>query len=240
MRYKAVVSYDGSKYYGWQTQLHGKSIQQHIESIIKIKFDTAIKLVASGRTDTGVHATGQVVHFDFDLDVEPQRLMNAINASLNKDIHIESMEKVSDEFHARFNVKSKEYWYTINVGQYDSSMANRQLQICEELDLEAMKDACKVFIGEHDFVSFSSDPREDTVRTITSFEIVKEQDIIIFKVKGDGFLNHMIRHLVGCLIAIGKGKIKKDYITKQLNNPKKGQNYHKVTSEGLCLRQVNY
>lgn len=240
MRYKGIVAYDGSKYKGWQKQPHGQSVQQHIEAAMKLKFDAPVNVIASGRTDTGVHALGQVVHFDYKYDIEPERFRKAINKTLNKDVHFLTLEKVSDEFHSRFNVVKKEYWYTVNVGKYETLNANRQLQVCCDLDLKAIQEAAKLFEGEHDFVSFSNDPRENTVRIIYYLKVEKENDIITFKVNGTGFLNHMIRNIVGCLIAIGKGKITKDHVIKHLNNPVKGNNYYKANPEGLCLMLVEY
>ena len=167
MRYLITFSYDGSKYKGYQKQPNEVTIQGELER-------------ASGRTDAGVHALNQKAHFDLDINITSEKLKIALNSLLPGDIYVKEVEEVDSDFHARFNVKEKEYIYKINVGEYNPLEKDYIYQCNKELDIDKMKEAIKYFEGTHDFKSFTknNDEKDDYVRTIIKTGITIENDII--------------------------------------------------------------
>ncbi len=242
MRYKCICSYDGALFHGFQVQDNLRTVQSEIENVLKevLKVDTTI--YGSGRTDALVHAKGQVFHFDSEIDMTELQMQKAINSLLPADIYILKVEKVSDEFHSRFNAISKEYHYVIGLEEYNPFKRN---YVCypmyRNIDYKKMEEASKIFIGEHDFKSFSKlGKNENTVRKIYSIEFCYCESELTIKIIGNGFLHNMVRIIVGMLLEVGKGKITKDYLINALD--KKDRKYcPKVApAEGLYLFKVNY
>ena len=155
MRYLITFSYDGSKFKGYQKQPRLKTVQGEIEHALKTMSKTSISVHASGRTDAGVHALNQKAHFDLNMDIEPEKLVKALNSLISEYIYIKDAEIVPDDFHARFNVKAKEYIYKINMGEYNPIEKDYVYQYNENLDLAEMERAIKYLEGTHDFKSFS-------------------------------------------------------------------------------------
>lgn len=243
MRYKVICSYDGNNYVGFQSQKNGLAIQDVIEKALKRIFSQNIRISMSSRTDAGVHAKGQVFHFDCDTIIDNYKLKGAINALLPKDIHIIEVKKVSEEFHSRFSVKDKTYEYLINIGEYDVFLNGYAYQCKYKLDLDLMKKATELFLGKHDFGSFNTSSYKEypnQVREIKEFKMLKKGNIIKFRITGDGFLRNMVRIIIGSLIDLGRGKKTIEEIEDMLNNPSKHTKRYNIDSHGLYLIKIRY
>ncbi len=243
MRYKVTLAYNGNNYVGFQSQINGPSIQDNIELALKRIFNKDIRIVMASRTDAGVHAYGQVFHFDTDKIMDPYKLKGAINSLTNKDIHVLDVKKVSNKFHARFNVKNKTYKYLVNIGEYDVFLDGFAYQCFYKLDLELMKKGAELFLGTHDFSSFNTTPYEvkkDQVRTINEFKITKKKDLLTITVSGNGFLKNMVRIMVGSLIDLGRGKKSLEEIKDMLDHPNKKALRYNITGSGLYLVKIRY
>ncbi len=243
MRYKVTLAYNGNNYVGFQSQINGLAIQDAIEKAIKIIFKEDIRIIMASRTDAGVHAYGQVIHFDSEKKMDAYKLKGSLNALTPKDIHISKVEIVSNKFHCRFDVKSKTYEYLINVGEYNVFLDGFAYQCYYKLDLDLMKKGAELFLGTHDFSSFNTTPYEDKkdqVRTISEFKITKNKDLIKIRVTGDGFLRNMVRIMVGTLIDLGRGQKNLKDIENMLLCPSKNTKRYNITGSGLYLVKIRY
>jgi tRNA pseudouridine38-40 synthase len=214
MRYKLTVEYDGKNYFGFQKQIDcaNKTIEGLLEDAIFKLTNERIKIIASGRTDAGVHASGQVIHFDLEKDFDDYKFMMGINNFLREEeISILNCQKVDKNFHARFSAKARHYRYIIiNRRAPLTFQKNRAWHFfSEDLDVELMKEATKFLIGEHDFSSFrdAQCQANSTIRTIDKIEITQNDDEILIDISAKSFLHHMVRNIVGTLAWIGSKKI---------------------------------
>ena len=243
MRYKVLVSYDGNNYAGFQSQINALTIQDVIETVLEKIFIEKIRIVMSSRTDAGVHARGQVFHFDSDKKKDLYKLKYSINCLLPKDIHVKEVEIVDESFHARYSVKQKTYEYIINVGEYDVFLNGYAYQCYYPLDIDLMKKGAKLFIGTHDFYSFNTSSIKEyphQVRTIKEFKITKKGNIIKIKVTSTGFLRNMVRIMVGTLIDLARGQKTLKDIEDMFNNPSKSTRRFNADPHGLYLVQIKY
>ena len=246
MRYLITFAYDGSGYKGYQKQPKKKTIQGELEKALKtINNDTKVEVHASGRTDAGVHAHNQKAHFDLEINITPSNLQKALNSLTPKYIYIRRVEPVSETFHARFNVKAKEYVYKINMGEYDPIERNYVYQYNKKLDVVEMERALKYLEGEHDFKSFSKadEEKEDYVRRIVQTNLIrtlKNVNKIEIVFLGTGFLRYQVRNMVGTLIEIGEGKRKSEDIIEILNAKDRRKAGKTAAPEGLYLNDVFY
>ena len=243
MRYLITVSYDGSKYAGYQKQLDVNTIQTELENALtRLNDNKFTSVVASGRTDRGVHAINQKAHFDLDISITPDKLKMALNSMLPDDIYIKDAKEVDDSFHARFNVKSKEYIYKINLGEYNPIEKDYVYQYSNKLDIDSMKNAIKYFIGIHNFKSFvaADDIRDNYEREIMSADINVDNDIVTISFIGTGFLRYMVRNMVGLLIEIGEGKRKAEDVLSILEKEDRKASGKTAPACGLYLKNVNY
>ncbi|MDD5791272.1 MAG: tRNA pseudouridine(38-40) synthase TruA [Erysipelotrichaceae bacterium] len=244
MRYKVTVAYDGRAYVGFQSQINGLAIQDVIEKgLRKIFNQDDLRIVMASRTDKGVHARDQVFHFDHEKVIEPARLKMAINTFMPNDIHILKVEHVDSSFHARYLVKNKTYEYLVNLGEYDVFLNGYAYQCYYKLDIEKMIEASKLFLGTHDFTSFNTSPKDlypNQVRTIYEFEIRKDGDRLTFHIKGDGFLRHMVRIIVGTLIELGRGKKNISDVKEMFDHPTKSKRRYNIDGAGLYLMKIEY
>ena len=177
MRYLMTFSYDGSKYSGYQKQPKKKTIQSEIEKVLKkINSEQKVDIHASGRTDAGVHALNQKAHFDMDAKMSPDKLKHSINCLLPKDIYIKDIKEVNDDFHARFNVKAKEYVYKINMGEYNPLERNYVYQYNNRVDVTEIERAMKYLEGTHNFKSFTKtdEEKDDYVRTLSQTNLIRD------------------------------------------------------------------
>ena len=240
--YKLSVSYDGTNFYGYQKQEKHRSVQEELEkAITRLNANKPIVLLASGRTDRKVHAINQVCSFQCDSELNLYYFKHALNTLLPNDINVSDVELVDNNFHPRYDAKSKTYRYLINVGPYDVFKANYVYQFNRELDLDAMIEASKVFIGKHDFRTFSSALKsQDTIREIFDIKITKENKIIAVEFNGDGFLRYMVRKIVTAILDVGLHKKSVDDLNKLLEEKNKTKYSKVISGEGLYLVDVKY
>lgn len=242
MRYLITFSYDGTNYNGYQKQLNKNTIQDKIESALNKITSNKIIIHASGRTDSKVHALNQKAHFDLDKEYDLYKLKKSINSLIPEDIHISNIEVVDNDFHARFNIKEKEYIYKLNIGEYNPIDRNYVYQYNKELDLDKMIEASKYLLGEHNFKSFTKtdDSKEDYIRNIYKINIIKKDNIITFDFIGNGFLRYMIRNIVGTLIEVGENKIEPIKVKEILDSQNRKNAGKTAHPEGLYLYNVKY
>lgn len=237
--YKIRLKYDGKDFFGYAIQKDKITVQGILEKSLKKILNEEITIWSSGRTDRGVHANDQVISFFSKLKITPDNLTIALNNQTPKNIEIKSTIIMDQDFNARFSVKNKTYKYIINNGEYNIFKRDYEIYIFRKIDFLLIKEASKEFIGKHDFASFSTTEKENTIRDINSIEILKNKnDIITIKINANGFLKYMVRMIVAKIINIGLGKI--NNINSLLDNPKKGSSILKAPPEGLYLDIVNY
>ena len=219
-RYRLVLAYDGTAYSGYQLQENGPSVQRKLEEALAYVNRAPVRVFGCSRTDAGVHARAFCAHCDLAVPIPPANLVRAMNAQLPNDIRILRAATARPDFNARNDAKGKEYRYFL----YQADILPPHLApfwaFCHRpLDLAAMQDAARRFVGRHDFVSFAANPHRDletTVRTIFDFTVRRAGPRITFSVKGDGFLYKQVRSMVGFLLRVGKGGEKPEAVTELL------------------------
>lgn len=237
--YYMSVSYDGSKFYGFQ-RLKGKiSVQECLENALTKINKSEVLVKGAGRTDRGVHALDQGVSFALNQSVPPERLKNALNSLVNPYIKVNDVAIVDEKFHARFSVKSKTYTYLINLGEFDPIRNDYVYNYNRALDIKKMKRASKVLLGAHSYEAFTSGKRENYNSIITSIKFSKKKSILSITFEGKSFYRYMVRNLVGALMLVGEGKITSNELEDILNLKKRG-NYLTVPASGLYLVHVKY
>ncbi len=243
MRFLLKFAYDGTAYCGYQSQPNLITIQECLEkALTKINNGKKTTITSTGRTDKGVHALTQYGHTDLDVNITEKKLRRAMNSNLPADIHVIETKIVPDDFHARYNVKSKEYQYYINIGEYNPIERNYVFQYNYTLNIDAMLDAIKVFKGTHDFRAFVTDnkDKENCVRTITNATIEKQGNKIIITFEGNGFLRYQIRNMVGILIKVGENKISTEDVEKILASKDRTTSGKTAPAQGLYLTKITY
>jgi len=243
------IEYDGTNYRGWQTQKTPgerskfKTIQQTLENILTKILKEPVKLFASGRTDAGVHAAGQIANFKTHTQIPLTKLKVAVNSLLPYDIRIKTVKQVGLDFHARYDAKSKVYQYTIlNKSEHSVFTRNFSTYIRYPLDVELMRKEAKAFLGKHDFKSFqASDKRvRNSVRTIKMISVKKRRGYIYINIEADGFVYNMVRNIAGTLIELGRGKLQAGSIKKILQAKNRIYAGRIASARGLRLLKVNY
>ena len=245
-RWKCVCAYDGSGFSGWQSQPSGDSVQDCIEARLAAVLGIRARIHSSGRTDAGVHAAGQVFHFDADWPHGPGKLAAALRHRLSRAIQIISVREASPDFHARFSAKAKVYGYNIHLGDADPFTRPYSWSILKPLDLRAMRAAAKVLRGRHDFGAFSAlngeEPGDapDTVRDLRRLEVTARGRNVRIVAEADGFLYMMVRSLVGALVAAGEGKLAASEVRDLLASKVRTARVQTAPPQGLFLRRVRY
>jgi len=242
--FKITIEYDGTSYHGWQRQQNEHTIQGEIEKAFFTMTGEKTVLGASGRTDAGVHALGQVANFTCDTDLSPQAFQNGLNSLTRDDIVIISCDIVDESFHSRFDVKSKTYNYRILNRDLPAAI-NRQYAwfIRKKLDLDAMCLAVRHIIGTHDFKAFegTGSPRSHTTRCVFKAKISeKGNGLIVIEIKADGFLRFMVRNIVGTLVNVGLGKTTSDDFKTILLSKDRSTAGATAPPQGLFLMNVKY
>lgn len=246
MRYLITFSYDGSKFNGYQKQPLKKTVQGEIEEALKkINGSKSVLIHASGRTDAGVHAYNQKAHFDLDINMNLNKLKQSLNSLTDDAIYIKNIEKIDDTFHARFNVKAKQYIYKINMGEYNPIEKDYVYQYCKKLNLKKIKKAAKYLKGTHDFKSFSKadKEKEDFVRTIIKVQVIEDKknpNLVTLSFLGTGFLRYQVRNMVGLLLDVGSDKKTCKDVLKILNSCDRTKSSITASPVGLYLNDVFY
>jgi tRNA pseudouridine38-40 synthase len=242
--FKITIEYDGSAYHGWQRQSSERTIQGEIENALKTMTGNSVAVTGSGRTDAGVHALNQTANFRCAASLTPEVFLKGLNSLLSEDIVITSCKIVPENFHARYDVKSKVYHYRILNRTLPAAISRQYAwHIRKKLNLSAMQEALCCIIGSHDFKAFegSGSPRVSTVRCIINADLVKaENDYLVLKIEGDGFLKFMVRNIVGTLVDVGFDKITPHDFKQILIS--KDRNLAGITApaHGLFLMDVKY
>lgn len=241
---KMTIEYDGTRYRGWQKQKDtDQTIQYKLENVLSKMTGEDIQVIGCGRTDTGVHAANYIANFRTNSDLSTEMMLGYLYEFLPEDILVKSMKDTSERFHARYNVKSKTYVYTINNNKF-GSVFNRKYacHVEKKLDLEAMRNGAEPLLGTHDFQSFTSlkPNTKPTLRTINYINIDEVDGIIKIEVNGNGFLLNMVRIIAGTLIEVGKGTLKSHDVERILNEKKRSEAGPIAQAKGLCLKELNY
>lgn len=242
--YKFIVTYDGSKYSGWQRLQDNieKSIQGKIEILLSKLLEEEIQIIGSGRTDAGVHALMQVCNFKTS-KVLGKDFIKDFNRYLPEDIKIIEFSEVDDRFHARYNAKKKIYMYRIDNSPFGNPFIRKfAYHVDKKLDIEKMKEVSKIFIGEHDFTSFSNSKskKKSSVREIYNIEFKITDDIIEIYFEAEGFLYNMVRMLAGAIIGAGLGQISGEEVEELLTEKTREKHRFTAPPHGLFLYNVEY
>ncbi|MFM9967251.1 MAG: tRNA pseudouridine(38-40) synthase TruA [Burkholderiales bacterium] len=243
MRLALGLSYDGRSFAGWQSQPSGNTVQDCLEAALSQIAATPIRLIAAGRTDSGVHALGQVAHFDCTTIRPDSAWVRGTNALLPESIAVQWALPVAEEFNARFSALSRRYVYVLYLHAVRPSLLAGQVGWYHApLDLAAMRIAAKCLIGQHDFSAFRSSQcqAKTPVRTISKVKIVETGPYCILDITADAFLHHMVRNIVGCLLYIGKGAHRAEWMTEILNGRDRRLAAPTIAPDGLYLAEVGY
>ena len=242
--FKLIIEYDGTFFHGWQKQKEDRTLQEEIEKAIRVMTGKNIVVTASGRTDAGVHALGQTANFLCDTKITPEAFLRGLNSLTSAEIVIKECTLVDNDFHARYNVKSKTYMYRILNRPVPVALCRQYAWfISKKLDIDAMDAAMLHIIGTHDFKAFegTGSPRTSTVRTTISAGIEQlEQGYISLEFKGNGFLRFMVRNITGTLVDVGLGKTTPDDFLGILDSRDRNLAGTTAPPQGLCLMKVEY
>jgi len=242
--FKIAIEYDGTHFHGWQRQKKERSVQGEIEKALETITTNKITLAGSGRTDAGVHALGQVAHFKCTTKLSPETLMKGLNSLLPNDIVILSCEQADNDFHARFNTKSKVYNYRILNQPLPSAIYRKYVwHIAKKLDVETMRKAIVYIKGEHDFSAFegAGSPRSHSIRNMMKAEIKSDKNgCVIIELEANGFLKFMVRNIVGTLVDVGLGKLPPEGFYEILILKNRNLASPTAPPQGLFLIQVKY
>jgi len=243
-RYKMVLAYDGTGYSGWQIQPVNRTIQGELERVLAELTGERPRVHCSGRTDAGVHARGQVAHFDLERKLVPAKLQEGMNALLDSDIRVTTMRRARADFHARLSAKGKEYRYFIwNAEVLDPSVRLYRCHLRQPLDLKAMQQAANQLEGRHDFLAFSANPNREqgeTVRTLERLAVSKRGADLTIVARGEGFLYKMVRSLAGFLIRVGEGAEDPKTAPAILHTRRRTARVPTAPPQGLFLWKVYY
>ena len=244
MRLKLLIAYDGRPFLGWQSQAGGNTVQDCIERALQKICGRRVVVHGAGRTDSGVHALGQVAHVDVDDTLPPERWLAAINANLPREIRVLRSSPVRRDFHARFLAVRKTYTYRIwNDAIHPPFEVGRSWHFAHPLDPGMLRAMAAKLTGTHDFASFAANrgkPDEDTTRTIFSIVVRRKGPLLTLTFDGTGFLYKMVRLLTGSMIRVAQGRAEPEWITRLLASPGKMKTSFAAPADGLYLVRVRY
>tara|TARA_B100000029_G_scaffold433322_1_gene446087 strand:- start:395 stop:1135 length:741 start_codon:yes stop_codon:yes gene_type:complete len=240
--FKLTIEYDGTDYSGWQIQKNNMTVQGEIEyALQKIFQQNKIKLTGAGRTDAGVHAKEQGAHVFLESIHTPEKIKNALNGNIRKDIWIKTCEEIDPDFHARYSAKVREYRYFIST-EYSPLNKNREWYLPRELDLELLEKCAKLIIGKHDFTSFckaNSDVKNKICNVFTC-NWTLDKNNLIFTIRANRYLQHMVRYLVGTMTEVARGRYIIDQFKNLLNMHEKNIQVFRAPAHGLYLWRIEY
>ena len=234
------VSYDGSGFYGFQRLNEYRTVQKVLEEALGVINKGEVLVKGASRTDKGVHAYGQMIHFDIDYDIPADRLMYAVNRILDNDIRVLDCKKVGNDFHARFNVKRKKYVYKINLGDFDCLKSRYFLQVYEKLDIDKMRECAKVFLGCHDFRNFVAGERDNYLMCVEDIKFNMNNDILEIEFLGKSFYRYMVRNMVGAMLEVGMHKKEICDVSKMLDDYMFKKQMMTAPACGLYLMDIEY
>jgi tRNA pseudouridine38-40 synthase len=243
MRIALGIEYDGSRFLGWQTQPGGGAVQDALEAALAAIAGAPVATICAGRTDRGVHARGQVVHFDTDAARPSSAWVRGVNALLPESVAVLWSHEVGADFHARYSARSRVYRYLLVNRAVRPALAARYAGWFHlPLDLEAMRAAARYLVGEHDFSAFRSSEcqAKSPVRTVQSLEIERSGERFDFTVRANAYLHHMVRNIVGTLVYVGKGKYRPQWVLEVLRSRDRALAAPTFGAEGLYLESVEY
>ncbi|HHJ17846.1 MAG TPA: tRNA pseudouridine(38-40) synthase TruA [Gammaproteobacteria bacterium] len=243
MRIACGVEYDGSGFHGWQRQPHARSVQEDIETALSKVADHPLQVVCAGRTDAGVHATWQIIHFDTRSERSERSWMLGANANLPADVRLLWARAVDDDFHARFSAQARSYRYVIFNREVRSARLRHQVTWQHQsLDSERMQEGARHLLGEHDFSSFRAlaCQAHSPVRTIRRLALARHGDYLYLDVEANAFLHHMVRNIAGVLMAVGRGEQAPDWVREILERRDRRQGGVTAPATGLYLVGVQY
>lgn len=243
VRVKLIVAYDGTNYCGWQIQDNGITIEEILNRELSSLLKEDIKVIGASRTDSGVHALGNVAVFDTETKIPPEKISFALNQRLPEDIRIQESCQVADDFHPRFCDTIKTYEYKIWNARFPNPIVRLYSKfVYYKIDMEKMQMAAEYLVGEHDFKSFCSTRTqvENTVRTVTEISFRREGDMIIMKICGTGFLYNMVRIIMGTLLKCGMGMYEPEYVKEILEACDRQKAGPKAEACGLTLVGIEY
>lgn len=243
MRIALGVEYDGQKFFGWQSQPDGQTVQDILQTALSRIAGNPVPIVAAGRTDTGVHALEQVVHFDTQAVRPLSAWVRGVNSFLPESVVVLWAHQVTDEFHARFSAHGRSYRYLLlNRAMRPAIYSGKAGWFHTPLDLEAMQAAAAYLVGEHDFSAFraSECQAKSPVKNLHQLDIRRQGELIVFDLSAGAFLHHMVRNIVGCLVYVGKGKYPPEWMLEVLNSRDRSLAAPTFSPDGLYLRRIKY
>ncbi|PID81258.1 MAG: tRNA pseudouridine(38-40) synthase TruA [Clostridiales bacterium] len=243
MRYKVICCYNGTGYSGSQRQLNSQTVQGQIERALAKIYSRPLTIQAASRTDKGVHALGQVFHYDVDTVIDSAKLVQVINRQLPDDIRILSAVPVTADWHARYDVSCKTYYYRLSTAeQYDVFQKDICYQYNQAFDKAKAGDLAKAFLGKHDFKAFmaAGSDKQNTIRTIYDINFDQQGDLLTMQISGDGFLYHMVRIMMGLFLDYVEGKKSSDDIIEQFTAGNRHYFRRTAPACGLYLANVRY
>lgn len=241
--YKMLIAYDGARYYGWQRQPGHNTIQGKLESVLSALNGQETEVIGAGRTDAGVHARGMAANVFLETGLEPEGIRDYLNRYLPDDIAVWEVKEASPRFHARYNAVGKTYCYTCYDGAVKPVFDRKYCARLEERpDLDRMRRAAEILMGEHDFRNFCVNPRmkKSTVRKVDRIDIRRDADYLRFTFHGTGFLQNMVRIMVGTILETGCGRMEPEQVREALEAKERRKAGPTAPAQGLCLVSVDY
>lgn len=242
MRFKMTLSYDGSNYNGYQSQKDSSGVQDTVEKALAKIFKRAVRIHGASRTDSGVHALGQVAHFDVSWTHSTTKLQSAINSLLPEDVQIARIQKVDNDFHARFSTKGKRYVYTLKLGRTNPFDRNSCWGLTFPIKIALLRKAMKAYEGSHNFTAFAGKVKkqENPVKRIDKISVSSAGEFVKITIEGSGFLYKMVRTMVGFGVEVAREKANLSQIAHYLQNPKRTHEIVTAPAKGLRLEKVFY
>lgn len=243
MRYALQLEYDGSAFHGWQSQPDGCTVQDHLAHALTVIAGEPVQATAAGRTDTGVHALAQIVHFDSATERPLSAWVRGVNAHLPKGIAVRWVQPVADEFHARFSAQGRSYRYLLLNSPVRPAIQHGKVGWYHRpLDEAAMREAAQLLLGEHDFSSFRSSQcqAKSPLKILRQIDLVRHGDYLVFEFEAGGFLHHMVRNIVGALVWIGQGRQPASWMPELLAMRDRKFSPPTFSPDGLYFTGVTY
>jgi tRNA pseudouridine38-40 synthase len=240
-RYKISIEFDGTRYSGWQKQPNSNTVEEEIESALSRILTQPIDVIGQGRTDSRVHAEGQVAHFDYSEEVDPDQILYALLGVLPHDIAVWDIQQVSNDFHARFDATRRRYRYQI-IRRPAPLLRGVSEMVLDDLELDAMRYCAQKVKGVHNFDSFTKPDNQNpnSVCEVRHSSFTEDEYLLCYHIEANRFVRHMVRRLVGTMIEVGKGKRAVEEFEDMIDNPSKQKNGHGAAAQGLVLEKVRY